>query len=83
MRAFLYKYRKENQMNNTILSINENLAKFAERVPAKGMHLSYLDKATELMELYGDALSIMEDERTPENETKVEAIAKEIEEIVR
>lgn len=70
-------------MNNNISSINENLAKFSERVPAKGMYVSYLDKATELMELYADALSIMEDERTPENEAKVEAIAKEIEEIVR
>lgn len=70
-------------MNNYISSINKNLEKFAMSVPAKGMHVSYLDTATELMELYGDAISIMEDERTPENEAKVEAIAKEIEEIVR
>ena len=46
------------------------------------MHVGYLDKACELMELYGDALSIMEDEKTPENSAKVEAIAKEIEKIV-
>lgn len=67
---------------NSMSNINKKLAEFAERVPAKGMHLGYLDKASELMELYGDALSIMEDEKTPENEAKVEAIAKEIEEIV-
>ena len=67
---------------DSISSINENLAKYAEKVPAKGMHVTYLDKASELMELYGDVLSIMEDERTPENEAKVEAIAKEIKEIV-
>lgn len=68
---------------DSISSIDENLAKFAERIPAKGMHISYLDKASELMDLYGDALSIMEDERTPKNESKLEAIAKEIQEIVR
>lgn len=70
-------------MNNSISRINENLAEFAERVPAKGMHISYLDDATKLMELYGDALSIMEDKRTPEEEAKVEAIAKKIEKIVK
>lgn len=67
---------------DNISSINENLAKFAEKVPAKGMHVSYLDKASELMELYGDVLSIMEDERTPENEAKVKDIAEKIKEIV-
>lgn len=67
---------------NIISSMNNKLAEFAEKVPDKGMHISYLDKASELMELYGDVLSIMEDERTPENEAKVEEIAKEIVEIV-
>ena len=63
-------------------TINEKLAKFAERVPAKGMHLSYLGKASRVMELYGEALSIMEDEKTPDNEAKVEAISEEIDKIV-
>ena len=70
-------------MSRKIKEIDLNLAKFAEKIPAKGMHLNYLDKATELMELYGDILSIMEEKRTPENEAKVEALAKEIEKIVR
>ena len=66
-----------------ISRIDENLKKFAESVPAKGMHISYLDKAVDLMELYGDALSIMNEERTPENVKKVEEIADEIEKIVK
>ena len=67
---------------DSVEKINEKLAEFADRVPGKGMHIGYLDKASELMELYGEALSIMEDERTPENEEKVKAIAREIEAIV-
>ena len=66
----------------TIDSINKNLKCFANRVPANGMYLSYLDKACELMDLYGDALSIMEDEKTSANVEKVEGIAEEIERTV-
>lgn len=67
---------------NSISIINQKLAEFAERVPAKGMHISYLDKASELMNLYGDALSIMEEEKNSENEKKIEKIAKRIEDII-
>lgn len=63
-------------------TINDDLARFAKRIPADGMHISYLDKACELMDLYGEALSIMEDDRTIENEERVEEIAMEIREIV-
>lgn len=67
---------------NNISRINQKLAEFAERVPAKGMHIGYLDKANELMDLYGDALSLMEGEKNLENEEKVNKIAEKIEEIV-
>lgn len=65
-----------------ISNINNKLAEFAERVPAKGTHIAYLDKARELIELYGEVLSITEDEQTPENEKKVGDIAKQIDKIV-
>jgi hypothetical protein len=54
---------------------------FAESVPDKGMHLSYLQKAAELLKLYGEASAIMEEERNPENMSKLEAIIKAIDEI--
>lgn len=63
-------------------TINDDLARFAKCIPADGMHISYLDKACELMDLYGEALSIMEDERIIANEERVEEIAREIREIV-
>lgn len=63
--------------------INDNLAKFAEKVPAKGMHISYLNKAVQIMDLYGDALCIMEDERTAEREADIAKISDKIDEIVR
>lgn len=66
-----------------ISHINNKLAEFAERVPAKGTHIAYLDKARELIELYGEVLSITEDEQTPENEKKVGDIAKQIDIIVK
>lgn len=66
-----------------ISDVDNKLAKFAERVPAKGMHINYLDKASELMNLYGEMLSIVDDEQTPENEKKVIEIAKKIEEITK
>lgn len=64
-----------------ISDVDNKLAEFAERVPAKGMHINYLDKASELINLYGEMLSIVDDEQTPENEKKIKEIAKKIEEI--
>lgn len=66
-----------------ISDVDNKLAEFAERVPAKGMHINYLDKASELINLYGEMLSIVDDEQTPENEKKVKEIAKKIEEITK
>lgn len=66
-----------------IVEINKKMAAFAEKVPAKGMHLSYLDKASEVMNLYGEALSIMDEEQNPEKEAKMKSILKEIEEIIK
>ena len=62
--------------------IDEYLKKYAEKAPAEGMHIGYLSNASELLELYGDALSIMEDEKTPETEEKVRNIAQKIKKIV-
>lgn len=67
---------------NSISKMDKKLEEFAERVPAKGTHLSYLEKAHELISLYGEVASIMEEERNNENEAKIEAIEKEIEQIV-
>lgn len=66
-----------------ISDVDSKLAEFAERVPAKGTHIAYLDKARELIELYGDMLSIVDDEQSPENEKKVMEISKEIDEITK
>ena len=64
------------------IDINELLEKYATRVPAKGMHISYLDKACRIMELYGEILSVMEEERTSENRNIVLRLAEKIREIV-
>lgn len=69
-------------MNNSISVIDQKLEEFSQRVPAKGMHLGYLSKASELMQLYGEASAILESERTPENEAKLKEVAEEVEEIV-
>lgn len=70
------------KIKNIIFEMDDKLMEFAERIPAKGMHLSYLEKAYELSELYGEASAIMEEERNPENEAKLEAVAKEIKNLV-
>lgn len=62
--------------------IDKKLAEFAEGVPANGMHISYLLKASELMNLYGEVLSIMEDEETLQNQGKVEKIFKKMEKML-
>lgn len=67
---------------NSFSKLNNKLKEFVESVPAEGTHVSYLADAYELYRLYGKASSIMEEDSTPENEAKVEAIAKEVEEIV-
>ncbi len=67
-------------MNNSS-KIDMLLKKYAESVPANGMHISYLDRAAELSDLFGDVL-VMEEEQTPESEEKIEKIAKKIESIV-
>ena len=63
--------------------IDQDLKKFAESIPGKGMHISYLNKATKLMELYGEASSIMEEEETPANEALVKKVAEKVEELVK
>jgi len=70
-------------MEKKILEVNEKLKEFAQRIPAKGMHMSYLDKASEVMELYADMLAIMEEDQTTENEERFVAIATEIEKIIK
>lgn len=62
--------------------IDKKLEKFAEQTPPKGMHLSYLAKAQELLLLYGEMSSIMEGERTTQSEEQIKDIESKIEEIV-
>ena len=60
-----------------------NIKKFCQSVPASNFELiSYLDEAEEMGALYGEMLSIMEEERTENNEKKVPVCAREIDRIV-
>lgn len=68
--------------DNSIREINELLEKFANCVPAEGMHIGYLYKAQKLMELYGEVLLVLEDEEPPENMNKVNRLRDKIKEIV-
>ena len=65
-----------------MLSIDEKLARFAESIPAKGMHTMYLSKAVELYDLWGKALMIAEEDETPEGWKQLDSIAKEMDEII-
>lgn len=67
-------------MDSNISQINNMLAEYAERVPAKGMHLGYLQKAKELVELHSEALSVIEDEEAPE---RLEEITRKVQDIVK
>ena len=67
-------------MDSNISQINNMLAEYAERVPAKGMHLGYLQKAKELVELHSEALSVVEDEEVPE---RLEEITRKVQDIVK
>lgn len=67
-------------MNNSS-KINKLLKKYAESIPANGMHIGYLDKAAELSDLYGEVL-LQEEEQTPGREEKIEEIEKKIEILV-
>ena len=60
--------------------INNMLAEYAERVPAKGMHIGYLQKAKELIELHSEALAVVEDEESPK---RLDEITKEVKDIVK
>ena len=63
--------------------INEKLEEFAQSVPDKGAHVGYLASAYELYRLYGKASAVMEeDDITAEDESKLEEISQEVEEIV-
>lgn len=59
-----------------------NIEKFCQSVPASGFWTRYLDMAEQLGALYGEILSIMEEERTENNEKKVAVCAREIDRIV-
>ena len=67
-------------MDSNISQINNMLAEYAERIPAKGMHLGYLQKAKELVELHSEALSVVEDEEAPE---RLEEITRKVQDIVK
>jgi len=69
------KERRKIQMSD-FQTINNALEIFAKRIPEKGMYISYLTKARELMELYDEALASAEDK------TAVKEIAKAIRESV-
>ncbi len=56
---------------NSIMETNKLLEEYANSIPAKGMHIGYLDKVSEIMDLYGEVLDIMKEEQSPENMNKV------------
>ena len=59
-----------------------NLEKFCQEAPAGGCWMSYLCDMDELSYLYGEMLSIMEEEPTEENKKKLAVYAREIDRIV-
>lgn len=63
-----------------LLKIDKLMEEYANCIPAKGSHFKYLCTAMEIMQVYGEILSIMEDEETPDNVSKVLRLLKEIEE---
>lgn len=64
--------------------LNGLIKEFTEIVPEEGTHLDYLFIAGEIRELYSKVLAIMEEEEeTPENLARLEAIEKEIEQLIR
>lgn len=75
-------YFQHHRQISDIVKVNDLLAKFSNRVPASGMHISYLDKATELFDIYGEMLSVMDEDRTLENEQRAVDLAIKIRNIV-
>lgn len=61
---------------NNFNKLEIKLKDFAQQVPEDGMHMSYLNDAAEIMDLYGSILFIMENkEETPENIKEIEDIS--------
>lgn len=60
----------------------KKLELFCQKVPETGFWLNYLDKLDELSYLYGEMLSLMEEEPTEENKKKLAIYAREIDRIV-
>ena len=60
----------------------KKLELFCQQVPETGFWLNYLDKLDELSYLYGEMLSLMEEEPTEENKKKLAIYAREIDRIV-
>ena len=69
-------------MANILATIDQLLERFANKQPAEGMHISYLEKAAYLVSLYEDALLLVEGEKNPDAEAKLKAIAERIEKVV-
>ena len=68
-------------MDDISLRMEEDLIAFAESIPVKGTHISYLADAYEIFKLYGKFLSI--EEKSPANEETLKEIAEKIGKYVR
>ena len=62
-------------MANDVFNIDDYLREYAERVPAKGMHLGYMSNAAKLMELYRESLEYTNGPRTNESEAELARIS--------
>ena len=65
----------------TFLDMDKLLEDFCNSKP-KQEYSMYLDKASELYELYNEVLCIMDEERTPEKEQLVAELVAEMKEII-
>lgn len=68
---------------NEFKEVGELLEEFCRSIPTEGMWPSYLCTADELNYLYGEILSIMEEEHSEENKKRVAVYAHEITKIIQ
>lgn len=68
---------------NYFSEIDLMLEKYANKVPKGGMHLEYFIGASRLLDIYGEASAIMEEDETPENDERLKELYEEARAIVK
>lgn len=84
MYMYVYSHTVYERSEKMITEINTLLEDYANSKPAPGMHISYIEKITQLYEIYGKILEFLEDEQltTAEQEKLLKSSYEKMKQII-